>query len=99
LRCNALLSHHTGQPLERIERDVERDYFMTAEAAKEYGVIDQIIPEPLGGAQRGRAEAIAAVGKAVEAELKALKKRQKGDALMKERREKFLKMGSKGLAA
>lgn len=42
-RLNALLSHHTGQPLERIERDVERDYFMTAEAAKEYGVIDQII--------------------------------------------------------
>lgn len=42
-RLNALLAKHTGQPLERIERDVERDYFMTAEAAKEYGVIDNII--------------------------------------------------------
>ncbi|WP_029890475.1 ATP-dependent Clp endopeptidase proteolytic subunit ClpP [Polycyclovorans algicola] len=42
-RLNALLAHHTGQPLERIERDVERDYFMTADAAKDYGVIDSII--------------------------------------------------------
>ncbi|MEC8849115.1 MAG: ATP-dependent Clp endopeptidase proteolytic subunit ClpP [Pseudomonadota bacterium] len=42
-RLNKILSQHTGQPLERIERDVERDYFMTAEAAKEYGVVDNII--------------------------------------------------------
>ena len=72
---------------------------LTAQDLKQLGVIDQIIPEPKGGAQRGRSEAIAAVGKAIEAELKVLKKRQKGDALMKERREKFLKMGEKGLAA
>ncbi|WP_289040156.1 acetyl-CoA carboxylase carboxyltransferase subunit alpha [uncultured Aliiroseovarius sp.] len=72
---------------------------LTAQDLKQLGVIDQIIPEPLGGAQRGRVDAIQAVGKAIEAELKSLKKRQKGDALMKERREKFLKMGEKGLAA
>lgn len=42
-RLNKMLALHTGQPLEKIERDVERDYFMNAEAAKEYGLIDQII--------------------------------------------------------
>lgn len=72
---------------------------LTAQDLKQIGVIDQIIPEPMGGAQRGRDETIAAVGKAIEAELKELLKRQKGDSLLKERREKFLKMGSKGLAA
>ncbi len=40
---NNILVRHTGQPLERIQRDVERDYIMVAEQAKEYGVIDQII--------------------------------------------------------
>lgn len=42
-RMNRLLSEMTGQPIERIERDTDRDNFMTAEAAKEYGLIDQII--------------------------------------------------------
>jgi ATP-dependent Clp protease protease subunit len=40
---NQLLSQHTGQPLERIERDTDRDNFMTPAAAKEYGLIDQVI--------------------------------------------------------
>ena len=40
---NELIARHTGQPLERIEKDVERDYIMVAEQAKEYGFIDQII--------------------------------------------------------
>jgi len=38
-----ILVRHTGQPFERIEKDVERDYIMIAEQAKEYGIIDQII--------------------------------------------------------
>src|SRR3569623_818692 len=42
-KLNKMYAEHTGQPLERIERDVERDFFMTAEQAKEYGLIDQII--------------------------------------------------------
>ena len=42
-RLNKLMAEHTGQPLERIARDVERDYFMSAEAAKEYGIVDQIL--------------------------------------------------------
>jgi ATP-dependent Clp protease protease subunit len=40
---NKILAHHTGQPLERIEKDVERDYIMTAPQAKEYGIIDEVI--------------------------------------------------------
>ena len=39
---NILMSEMTGQPVERIERDVERDTFMTAEEAKAYGIIDEI---------------------------------------------------------
>ena len=41
-KMNRLMAEMTHQPLERIERDVERDYFMTAEEALAYGVIDQI---------------------------------------------------------
>ncbi|HHY78184.1 MAG TPA: ATP-dependent Clp endopeptidase proteolytic subunit ClpP [Clostridiales bacterium] len=42
-QLNKILSEKTGQPLEKIERDVERDYFMTAEEAKAYGIIDEIL--------------------------------------------------------
>lgn len=40
---NEILVRHTGQPLEKIQNDTERDYFMSAEAAKEYGLIDKVI--------------------------------------------------------
>jgi ATP-dependent Clp protease protease subunit len=40
---NGVLAHHTGQPLERIEVDTERDFFMGSEAAKKYGIIDDIV--------------------------------------------------------
>ena len=43
---NKLMSKHTAQPLERIERDVERDFIMNAQQAKEYGIIDEIIDRP-----------------------------------------------------
>ncbi|MDM9384278.1 ATP-dependent Clp endopeptidase proteolytic subunit ClpP [Chlorogloeopsis sp. ULAP01] len=42
-KLNQLLAQHTGQPLERIEADTERDFFMSAEEAKNYGLIDQVI--------------------------------------------------------
>ena len=42
-RLNALYAQHTGQPVERIELDMERDRFLSAEAAREYGLIDQVI--------------------------------------------------------
>jgi ATP-dependent Clp protease protease subunit len=42
---NKILANHTRQPLERIEKDVERDYIMTAPQAKEYGIIDEVITQ------------------------------------------------------
>jgi len=38
-----ILAHHTGQDLERIHTDTDRDFIMDAEAAKEYGIIDDVI--------------------------------------------------------
>ncbi len=43
-RMNEELSKNTGRPLEEVEKDVERDNFMTAAQAKDYGIIDEIIP-------------------------------------------------------
>jgi ATP-dependent Clp protease protease subunit len=43
-RINQILAKHTGQPLEKIERDTERDYFMSAEEAKEYGILYVVLP-------------------------------------------------------
>jgi ATP-dependent Clp protease protease subunit len=40
---NEIMSKHTGQPLEKIEHDVERDFWMSAQQAREYGIIDEII--------------------------------------------------------
>ena len=40
------MSANTGQPLDRIERDVERDFIMNSAQAKEYGIIDDIIDRP-----------------------------------------------------
>lgn len=45
-RLNEILAHHTGQPIEKIEKDIDRDFFMTAEQAKEYGVVDDITRKP-----------------------------------------------------
>jgi len=42
---NRLLVHHTNQSLERIQRDTERDFFLSSEQAKEYGIIDEVISE------------------------------------------------------
>jgi len=42
---NEILAGHTGQPLEKIAQDTDRDYIMTADAAQEYGLVDQVISE------------------------------------------------------
>lgn len=42
-RINTLLKRHTGQDIERIKQDTDRDFYMTAEEAKEYGIIDEVI--------------------------------------------------------
>lgn len=41
---NEIIQHHTGQSLERIRRDTERDFFMSATEAVEYGIIDEVLP-------------------------------------------------------
>ncbi|MBT9245611.1 acetyl-CoA carboxylase carboxyltransferase subunit alpha [Gemmobacter fulvus] len=71
---------------------------LTAQDLQKLGVIDRIIKEPLGGAQRGPKETVEAVGKAIETMLKELSGK-KPEALIRDRRQKFLDMGSKGLAA
>jgi len=40
---NGLLAHHTGKPVDKVERDVERDFIMSAEQAREYGIVDEIV--------------------------------------------------------
>lgn len=42
-QLNAILAHHTGKPIEQIAKDTDRDFFLTAEAAKEYGLVDEIL--------------------------------------------------------
>ncbi len=42
-RLNEILAHHTGQPVERVERDTDRDNIFEADAAMEYGLIDQVV--------------------------------------------------------
>lgn len=42
-RLNKILAYHTGKPEETVERDADRDYYMTAQEAKEYGLVDQVI--------------------------------------------------------
>lgn len=54
-RLREILAHHTGQPMERIQHDVDRDFFMTPEMAKDYGLVDQLIGKPDGLSANGAA--------------------------------------------
>lgn len=42
-KLNQIISSHTGQPLEKVEKDTDRDFYLTAQEAKDYGIIDQVI--------------------------------------------------------
>jgi ATP-dependent Clp protease protease subunit len=42
-QLNGLLAHHTGKPLDQIEKDTDRDYFMSPEEAKAYGLVDEVV--------------------------------------------------------
>lgn len=42
-RLNEILAERTGQPVEKIEKDVERDYWLDAKEAKEYGLVDEVL--------------------------------------------------------
>jgi acetyl-CoA carboxylase carboxyl transferase subunit alpha len=79
-------------------KDAAEALRLTAQDLQKLGVIDRIVKEPMGGAQRGRKETIEAVGKAIETMLKELSGK-KPEGLIKDRRQKFLDMGTKGLAA
>ncbi|MDQ0724671.1 ATP-dependent Clp endopeptidase proteolytic subunit ClpP [Paenibacillus sp. W4I10] len=46
-KLNQIYVDRTGQPLEKIERDTDRDFFMSAEEAKTYGIIDQVLSRPI----------------------------------------------------
>jgi ATP-dependent Clp protease protease subunit len=52
-RLNTILANHTGQPLEKISRDLDRDNFMSGEQAREYGIVDSVLDRrgllPVGG--------------------------------------------------
>ena len=57
-RLNEIMSYHTGQPVDRVERDMERDNYMSAEDAKEYGIVDEVV--------KSRRDAAAIVGEPIE---------------------------------
>ncbi len=42
-RLEAIIAHHTGKPVEQVHKDADRDYYMTAEEAKEYGLVDEVV--------------------------------------------------------
>jgi ATP-dependent Clp protease protease subunit len=42
-RMNQIMAQHTGRPLEQIERDVDRDYFLNATEARDYGLVDSVL--------------------------------------------------------
>ncbi len=46
LVLNEILAHHTGQPLERIAKDTDRDCYLTAIESKEYGLVDDVLTKP-----------------------------------------------------
>ncbi|MFZ5752225.1 MAG: acetyl-CoA carboxylase carboxyltransferase subunit alpha [Pseudomonadota bacterium] len=79
-------------------RDAAVALRLTAQDLLKLGLIDRIIPEPVGGAQRGPGDAIAAVGREIAAALKDLSGKKPAE-LVRERRQKYLDMGQKGLAA
>jgi ATP-dependent Clp protease protease subunit len=50
---NRILSHHSGKPIEQVQKDTDRDYFMSGEEARAYGIVDQVIAQrdDIGGGQ------------------------------------------------
>jgi len=48
-KLNQIIADHTGQPLEKVEKDTDRDFYLSAEEARQYGVIDEVITTGLVG--------------------------------------------------
>ena len=56
-KLNELLAEHTGQSIDKIQADTERDFFMSASEAKDYGLIDQVVERPaLSATSNGAAQ-------------------------------------------
>jgi len=53
-RLNAILAQHTGQPLDRIQQDTDRDFFMSSDESVEYGLIDEVMSSRSGGKTEGK---------------------------------------------
>ena len=53
-RLNEILAHHTGQAFDVVEKDTDRDFFLTAEGAQEYGIVDRVLERRQGGATEGQ---------------------------------------------
>ncbi len=51
-RLNEILAQHTGQPMDRIERDADRDFYMGANEALKYGLVDEILEKPKGSSRK-----------------------------------------------
>ena len=52
---NGILSYHTGQELSQIEKDTDRDIFMSAQEAADYGLVDEVLPNPIAASMNGSA--------------------------------------------
>ena len=63
-RMAQIIAHHSGRPLEQVEHDIDRDYFMTAEEARDYGLIDEILAPRRGVSVAALAAADKAAGRA-----------------------------------
>ena len=61
-RMEEIIAEHSGQPLERVSKDMERDYFMSPQEATEYGIIDNVIVHRAAAAATAAAAAAAAAG-------------------------------------
>jgi len=57
-RLNGIMAFHTGQPVDRVEKDMDRDNYMSAEDARDYGIVDEVV--------KSRREAAAIVGESLE---------------------------------
>jgi ATP-dependent Clp protease, protease subunit len=60
-RLNKILAQHTGQSLKRVEKDTDRDYYMSAEEARDYGIVDQIVVSELVRSAKEKKPAAATV--------------------------------------
>jgi len=55
-KLNDILAHHTGQPLKRIKKDTDRDFFMSSTDSKEYGIIDEVVQRKTPGSPKSAEE-------------------------------------------